>query len=119
MLSILSLGLGSGYIRYYAKYKVAKDEISINKLNGLYLQLFSIIGCIAFGCGMFLSNNLRLVFAEGLTEVEYGIAKVLMVLLHLYYTILRLLCQLLKGVISWLLQGSSRQKDGECAFTTR
>lgn len=81
MLSILSLGLGSGYIRYFAKYKAVNDEVSISKLNGLYLQIFSIIGCIAFGCGLFLSNNLRLVFAEGLSDEEYGIARVLMVLL--------------------------------------
>ena len=37
MLSILSLGFNSGYIRYYAKYKKNNDQESINKLNGVLI----------------------------------------------------------------------------------
>ncbi|MBQ8549934.1 MAG: oligosaccharide flippase family protein [Clostridia bacterium] len=81
MLSILSLGIGSGYIRYYAKYKAANDKDSIYRLNALFLVIFSIIGTVAFVCGIFLSNNLRIVFDEGLTAKEYEIARVLMLLL--------------------------------------
>lgn len=81
MLSLLSLGFNSSYIRYYAKYKRDNDENAISKLNGLFLIIFSIIGIIAFFCGLFLSNNLTLIFDAGLTENEYNIAKVLMLLL--------------------------------------
>ena len=41
MLSVLNLGFSAGYIRYYAKYKHNNDEISIAKLNGLFLSIFS------------------------------------------------------------------------------
>ena len=81
MLSILSLGFNSSYIRYYSKYKKENDEESIYKLNGLFLIIFGIIGAIALACGAFLSFNLEYVFDEGLTTQEYATAKVLMLLL--------------------------------------
>lgn len=81
MLSLLSLGLNSGYIRYYAKYKKDNDSESIWKLNGLFLIIFTIIGVIALVCGLFLSSHLEIVFSDGLTVDEYRIARVLMILL--------------------------------------
>lgn len=81
MLSVLSLGFNSSYIRYYAKYKKEGDEERIYKLNGLFLIVFLIIGSVACGCGLFLAYNLQLVFKDGLTADEYGIAQILMLLL--------------------------------------
>lgn len=81
MLSILSLGFNSSYIRYYSKYKKDGNEQAIYKLNGLFLIIFGIIGLIGLACGLFLSFNLQFVFDEGLTEQEYDIAKILMLLL--------------------------------------
>ena len=81
MLSILRLGFNNSYIRYYAIYKKEDDQLSINRLNGLFLIFFSIIGGIALACGIFLSENLSLVFSNGLTAAEYDIAKILMLLL--------------------------------------
>lgn len=83
MLSILSLGFNSGYIRYYSIYKKNDDSIGISKLNGLFLIVFLIIGLIGLICGVFLSFNLNLVFDEGLTLVEYQKARILMLLLTL------------------------------------
>lgn len=81
MLSILSLGFNSGYIRYYSIYKKSDDYKSIQKLNGLFLIIFAIIGFVALICGLFLSYNLNLVFDEGLTSAEYDKARILMLLL--------------------------------------
>lgn len=81
MLGILNLGLGSGYVRYFAKYKTNNDTESIYKLNGLFLIIFSVLGIIALICGVFLSFNLDIIFSEGLTVAEYGIVKILMLLL--------------------------------------
>lgn len=76
-LSILSLGLGSSYIRYYAKYKVKGEQKGIDSLNGLFLLLFGILGTIALACGVLISHNLQWVFADGLTMGEYETARVL------------------------------------------
>lgn len=81
MLSILSLGFNAGYIRYYAKYKKEENNDKIYKLNGLFLIIFLVIGVVALACGLVISNNLGIVFDEGLTTEEYEIAKVLMLLL--------------------------------------
>ena len=81
MLSILSLGFGSGYLKYYAKYKSRNDTDAIYRLNGLFLTIFSVIGAIALIIGLFLSFNLDLVYDKGLTEHEYSVAKILMILL--------------------------------------
>lgn len=81
MLSLLSLGFNSGYIRFFARYKKDNNRISINKLNGLFLIIFSIIGFVGLMCGIFLSFNLNIVFDQGLTTGEYDKARVLMILL--------------------------------------
>ncbi|MCR5142751.1 MAG: oligosaccharide flippase family protein [Ruminococcus sp.] len=81
MLSILSLGFNSGYIRYYAIYKKENKKTTISKLNGLFLLIFAIIGFVGLVCGLFLSFHLNLVFDEGLTKAEYAKARILMLLL--------------------------------------
>lgn len=81
MLSVLSLGFNSSYIRYFSEYKQRDDQDAIDRLNGLFILIFTIIGVVALSCGLFLACNLELVFGEGLTQQEYRIARILMVLL--------------------------------------
>ena len=81
MLSILSLGFNSGYIRYYARYKKEENHEAINKLNGIFLLIFIVIGLVTLACGLFLMEHLELVFRDGLTMEEYAIARILMLLL--------------------------------------
>ena len=81
MLSILSLGFNSGYVRFYSIYKKKSANESISKLNGLFFIIFLVIGLIAFICGLFLSFHLELIFDEGLTVSEIKKARILMLLL--------------------------------------
>ena len=76
MLGLLNLGFNSGYIRYFAKYKLNKDTESIWKLNGLFLIIFTVIGMIALLCGLYLTFHLEMVFKTGLTEREYEVARI-------------------------------------------
>ncbi len=78
MLSVLSLGFNSSYIRFYSKYKNKNDLENINRLNGLYFIIFSVIGVIALICGIVLLKNIQLVFGTGLTNAEYETARILM-----------------------------------------
>lgn len=87
MLSILNLGFGSGYIKYYAQYMAKNDEDSIWKLNGLFIIIFGVIAIIAMLCGAYLTTHLNFVFSEGLTVEEYETAKILMWLLTLNLSI--------------------------------
>ena len=81
MLTILSLGFGQAYIRYFARYKAENNQEKINKLNGLFLLVFIIIALIALACALFISFNLNLVFADGLTAKEYQTGKILSIIL--------------------------------------
>ena len=81
MLSILSLGFNSGYIRYYSIYKKNDAKNEISKLNGLFMIIFLIIGFVGLICGLFLSFNLDLVFDNGLTSAEYTKARILMLIM--------------------------------------
>lgn len=81
MLSVLNLGFGSSYVRYYAQYKIKEDKDGIYQLNGMFLIIFLVIGMVTFFCGIFFSKHLTLLFSDGLTSEEYKIAKVLMILL--------------------------------------
>ena len=87
MLSVLSLGFNSSYIRYFAKYKKEDDNERIYRLNGLFLTIFIVIGTVVFFVGAFLTFHLNLVFDKGLTEDEYELARVLMGLLTINLSI--------------------------------
>ncbi len=86
-LTILNLGFNSGYILKFSQYKKKNDQKAIEKLNGMFLMIFSVIALVALVCGLFLSFNLKFVFDEGLTPGEYKIARVLMLLLTFNLTV--------------------------------
>lgn len=80
MLSVLNLGFGTGYVRYFSLYKSKNDNSSIHRLNGLFMTVFLLLGTIVLLCGLYISFNLKMVFAEGLTSSEYALAKILMII---------------------------------------
>ncbi len=86
-LSLLSLGFGSSYMRFYSKYKLNNDESGVKKLNGLYLTVFSTIGVIALIAGLFLSNNVSIFFNSSYSENDLHIAKILMIFLTINLSI--------------------------------
>lgn len=77
-LSLLSLGFSSSYVRFYSKYKVKNDNDSIDKLNGMFLIIFSIITVICIICGTIMTINTQSIFGEGLTIAELKTAQILM-----------------------------------------
>lgn len=80
-LSLLSLGFGGSYIRFYSRYKIVNDQNGINKLNGLYLIVFSIIGVIALVAGIILAFNSKIFLNDTYSIGELRIATILMLLL--------------------------------------
>lgn len=80
-LSLLSLGFGSSYMRFYSRYKAKDNEDSIEKLNGMFMLIFCSISVICILCGVVMIGNIRAIFGTGLTESEYETARVLMALM--------------------------------------
>ncbi len=87
VIGLLNMGFNNGYIRYYSKYKKNNDMNSIYKLNGLYMIIFVVIGFISLLCGIYIANNLELVFRTGLTIKEYEVAKKLMIIMTINLSI--------------------------------
>lgn len=80
-LSLLSLGFGASYIRFYSKYKREENQKSIAKLNGLFMIVFLGIGILTLVCGFALASNPRLFFNNTYSDRDVEIAHVLMLVL--------------------------------------
>lgn len=80
MLSILDLGFGSSYLRFFTKYRQEGKEHRLRELNGLFLLVFSLIALIAFLCGVYLAFHLEFVFDKGLAAEEYRKARTMMLI---------------------------------------
>ncbi len=80
-LSLLSLGFGSAYMRFYSRYKAKEDEEGVAKLNGMFMLIFCSIAVICLVCGAVMIMNIRAIFGTGLTELELDLARILMTLL--------------------------------------
>ena len=68
-LSLLSLGFGSAYVRYYSRYCVKEDNAGIARLNGMFLLIFGTMSAVCLICGGYMAANARLIFGDGLTAV--------------------------------------------------
>lgn len=86
-LSILNLGFGSCYVRFFSKYNAEDNKSDVAKLNGMFMIIFVVIGFIAFICGLYLSFNLQVIFDQGLSKEELQTAKTLMILLTINLSI--------------------------------
>ena len=80
-LSLLSLGFGSSYVRYYSRYKVQNDDRAIAKLNGMFMTIFIVIGVICVLAGSVLVLNVNNMFKNSLTYDEVNTARILMILM--------------------------------------
>lgn len=80
-LSILTLGFNSAYIRFYSRYKEAKDYDGIAKLNGMFIGIFSIFAMVCIVCGLFIVSNARLILGNELSDADLKTEKSLMLIL--------------------------------------
>lgn len=77
-LSLLSLGFGASYLRFYSQEKVRDNAEGIRKLNGMFLLIFCSISIICILCGVVMIENIQGIFGTGLSDSEYHIARILM-----------------------------------------
>ena len=80
-LSLLSLGFGASYMRFYSREKANDNKIGISMLNGMFLLIFCAISALCIICGVVMLGNIKSIFGAGLTNGEYAKAKVLMALM--------------------------------------
>lgn len=77
-LTILDLGFGNAVIRYTAKLKAENDRVGQQKLFGMFIMLYVVIGIVAFICGALLSINADRLFSEKMTPTEVERTKIML-----------------------------------------
>lgn len=80
-LSLMSFGLGSAYVRYYARYEASEGEDGVAKINGMFMVIFLCIGAASLLVGGVLVANVHNIFSAKLTPGEVETARILMALL--------------------------------------
>ena len=80
-LSLMSFGLGSAYVRFYARAEAKDGEDGVAHINGMFMTIFLVIGALSLLVGGVLVANVHNIFAAKLTPAEIETARVLMALL--------------------------------------
>lgn len=80
-LAILDLGFSQTMIRYVSRCKALKDETGEQKLNGMFLLLYSAIAVIALIAGIILYFNLDVMFNKGFTPGETAQLRIIFLIL--------------------------------------
>lgn len=80
-LTVLDLGFGNAIIVYTAKYRAKKEYQKEQKLHGMFLLIFGIIGAVAGLLGLVLFFNVPTLFGNTMTSYELEKAKVMMLIL--------------------------------------
>lgn len=80
-LSLLSMGFSGAYVRFYMRAKSKNNLKEINKLNGLYIILFSIMSILSIIIGCILILNINKIFSKSLTYDELNITRQLMIIM--------------------------------------
>ena len=81
-LNLLSFGLGSAYVRYYSRYKTAKDKKGMAMLNGMFLTTYLVLGALVLAIGWGLSYC-DAIFGTKLSAEEIALAERLLRILSL------------------------------------
>ncbi len=80
-LSLMSFGLGSAYMRYYARAEKKDGQIGVARINGMFMTIFLFIGLLSLLVGGVLVANVHHIFGAKLTPIEVERARILMALL--------------------------------------
>lgn len=80
-LSIMDLGFGNAIIRFTSKYKALGDKETENRLHGMFIVIYTIIGLIVAVLGVVLYYNTEQIFGNTMSFSELEKIKNLILLL--------------------------------------
>lgn len=73
-LTIFTGGMNAAYVRYYVQTKENGNE-RIEKINGIFLKIFLVLGITGAICGIMAAMNAEYVFGSKILPDEYDILK--------------------------------------------
>ena len=78
-LTVLDLGFGNALIRYTAKFRAQGEKDKLEKLFGMFLIMFSVIGFVALIIGLIISFNVDSIFDANMQAEELSKVKIMMI----------------------------------------
>lgn len=80
-LSLLTLGIGASYVRYYVRCRSGEEDISVDQLNGMYMKFFLFMACICIGVGVYLACHIEIMLNNSYGVEDIQKAKIMMCML--------------------------------------
>ena len=80
-LGLMDLGFGSTYIRFYTQFKYSKSTNDVERLNGFFLVIFSVIAFLVILCGCVMFTYSKQFFGGKLTDGELLLSRKLLIIL--------------------------------------
>lgn len=77
-LSLITLGIGSAFIKFNMKYRVDGDVEAEKKLNGTFLVIYLIMGLVMALVGLALIFSAEMMFSESMTQAEISKIQIVM-----------------------------------------
>lgn len=77
-LGLITLGIGSAFIRYNVRYRTNNDKLGEAQLNGLFIMLYLIMSVVMMIAGIGLIFSADYMFANSLTPNEIYRTKIVM-----------------------------------------
>lgn len=77
-LGLLNFGFSGSYLKFYSKYKLENDILSIKRLNAIYLIVFIGISILIFIGGYTIVQNINSIVDRTFTIDEINLTKVLL-----------------------------------------
>lgn len=81
-LTIMDFGIGNAIIRYTSKFRAENKVEEQYSMFGMFLILYTIIGCFAFILGLGLYFNVEIIFGNSLTLEEIRKAEIMIMLMN-------------------------------------
>ena len=81
VLNVLDIGFGNALIRYTAKYRAEGANEKLEKMFGMFLVMFSVIGIVTFIAGIVLTLNVSNIFDTNMDSEALEKIRIMMILM--------------------------------------
>lgn len=80
-LTLLQMGMGTAYIRFYSRSLANKDKKGMAKINGMFLKIYLFMSLVALILGIILTLNIQVFFKDPLTTAQLNRARIALIIL--------------------------------------
>ena len=91
-INLLNFGISGAIVRYISKYRAVGDKAGEERMFGLFIKIYSVIGALILLAGTLLAFNLQNFYDRSLSPSELSTLKTLLLLMTLNTALFLPLC---------------------------